>query len=81
MIAIGSNSSNIYVESEELIVGNLQPFSVYGVSVAAENSIGVGPFSTPEPVQTLEDGILSLNHSSLMSCRVIHTQLQVHPVV
>ena len=54
----GSTSTNVYQEvSEELLVGSLQPFSVYGVSVAVENSIGVGPFSSPEEVvQTLEDG-------------------------
>ena len=56
---ISSTLTVIYMEiNEELLVGSLQPFSVYGVSVAVENSIGVGPFSSPEEVlQTLEDGI------------------------
>lgn len=58
--AIGSTSSNRYIVfSEEFTIGSLQPFSVYAVSVAVENSVGVGPFSTPELVQTLEDGNLS----------------------
>jgi hypothetical protein len=53
---IGSTLTNMYLEfSEQLTFGNLQPFSLYAISVAVKNSVGVGPFSVPELVQTLED--------------------------
>lgn len=44
-------------QPEEIVIDDLQPFSLYTVTVAATNSIGVGPFTQPEPVQTLEDGM------------------------
>ena len=42
--------------SEAAIVGSLQPFTTYTVSIAFENSVGIGPFSYPHLVQTMEDG-------------------------
>ena len=59
---IGYTLTNMYLEfSEQLTVGNLQPFSLYAISVAVENSVGVGPFSVPELVQTMEDGNISFS--------------------
>ena len=63
--------------SEELVVGSLQPFAAYGVSVAAENSIGVGPFSPIELVQTLEDGNCLLILTIITHINLYLTQLPV----
>ena len=53
----GLNTTYI-VQLEELVIGGLQPFTIYAVAVASENSIGVGPFTRSVLVQTLEDGII-----------------------
>lgn len=44
------------VHSLEVEVGHLQPYSVYAVAVASQNSVGVGPYTRTALVQTLEDG-------------------------
>ena len=46
------------VSSLEMDIGHLQPFSVYTVAVASQNSVGVGPYTHDALVQTLEDGML-----------------------
>lgn len=46
-----SNTTNRTVE-------NLTPYTVYSFAVAAETSLGNGPFSDPVSVQTEETGVL-----------------------
>lgn len=55
----GHNATYV-VYSEEIVISDLDPFSVYSVGVASENSVGIGPYSRYELVQTLEDGRCSV---------------------
>ena len=52
-----TNNSNILLHSIlHLIVPSLHPFHQYTFDVAANTSVGRGPFSTPITIRTLEDG-------------------------
>ena len=55
----GYNATYV-VYSEEIVISGLDPFSMYSVRVASENSVGIGPYSRYEHVQTLEDGRCSV---------------------
>ena len=44
-------------ENREYVLAGLTPFTIYSVQVAAVNDIGIGPYSTPLKVETLQDGI------------------------
>lgn len=46
----------ISVQGTHVDVGDLQPRTVYSITVAAATSEGNGPFSTPVIVSTLESG-------------------------
>ena len=50
------NSVELWSNHTELVVRNLLPHTVYSFAVAAINDIGVGPFSSPSVMRTLEDG-------------------------
>ncbi len=43
-------------DSEELELTELRPFTTYTIVIAAETTIGIGPYSKVFHVQTLEDG-------------------------
>ena len=51
-----NQTTQIFVESEELTVSNLKPYTAYQVSVSAHTSAGQGPFSIATTVLTPEDG-------------------------
>jgi hypothetical protein len=46
----------ISVPGTHSIIGDLQPTTVYSITVAAATSEGIGPFSAPIIVSTLESG-------------------------
>ena len=48
--------SEILVAGTRVNVGDLQPRTMYSITVAAATSEGIGPFSTPVTVSTLESG-------------------------
>lgn len=45
----------IFSNTASIEIDNLHPYTVYTIAVAAETSIGVGPFSQLITVTTLED--------------------------
>lgn len=56
--ALDSSETNIFTvfDSEELELTELSPFTTYTIVIAAETTIGIGPYSKVFHVQTLEDG-------------------------
>ncbi len=46
----------ISVPGTHAIIGDLQPTTVYSIAIAAATSEGIGPFSAPIIVSTLESG-------------------------
>ena len=49
---------HLIAEGTILSVSPLHPFYTYNCSIAAETSVGLGPFSNPQTVQMPEDGRL-----------------------
>ncbi len=60
LIRVGNESSVLYSTEEHLELPYLgftiQPYTTYTVQVAAETSIGRGPYSEPIRIYTPEDG-------------------------
>ena len=58
---ISQNSSS----SDNITIGSLHPFTTYTFTVAAQTSVGTGPYTTSSTVMTPEDGMsLSLYYIS-----------------
>ena len=55
---VGSEEVTQYSSSSENItIGSLHPFTTYSFTVAAQTSVGTGPYTTNSTVITPEDGI------------------------
>ena len=56
--ALGMEHTTYYTSSDvtSFMIDNLHPYTVYAIVIAAETSIGIGPFSSLITMETLEDG-------------------------
>ena len=55
--AIGTGATfQVSSTTTNLVIQSLRPFTTYSFTIAAMNSAGIGPFSTPLTVQTNETG-------------------------
>ena len=59
--AVSSTSNTVNVVGTSYTAAGLNEFQEYDIAVASVSALGVGPFSTPFRIQTLEDGML-LSH-------------------
>ena len=60
-LTVGSGDISQYSSSSDNItVGSLHPFTTYDFTVAAQTSVGTGPYTTSSTVMTPEDGIYSI---------------------
>ena len=58
LTAVGSGDISQYSSSSDNItIGSLHPFTTYDFTVAAQTSVGTGPYTTNSTVMTPEDGI------------------------
>ena len=61
LTAVGSGDISQYSSSSENItIGSLHPFTTYSFTVAAQTSVGTGPYTTNSTVMTPEDGSTTL---------------------
>lgn len=63
---VGSSAYGYSVESLDIVIDDLIPYTTYGVELAAHTSIGSGPISKLHAIQTAEEGY-SLNRIRIQS--------------
>ena len=60
-LTVGSEEVSQYLSSRDNItIGSLHPFTTYNFTVAAQTSVGTGPYTTSSTVMTPEDGTYSI---------------------
>ena len=58
---VGSDEVSQYSSStDNITIGSLHPFTTYAFTVAAQTSVGTGPYTTTSTVMTPEDGSTTL---------------------
>ena len=57
---INRNRTSTAQEDTELVIDMLHPNYNYTIRIAAQTTVGVGPFSEPHTIKTMEDGEFTL---------------------
>ena len=76
LTAIGTGETfQVSSATTNLVIQSLRPFSTYLCAIAAETSVGTGPFSISVSVQTNEAGMLYTACESKHHLQYIHTSI------
>lgn len=67
MYAFKHNFTEVQPDLEEYIVRDLQPNTLYEISVQVFNKVGTGPSSSPRVVQSTRFEGLDVSHLSITS--------------
>ena len=63
LVELTTNSTTLHSQTGahiEVVIGNLHPYYDYECQIAAETSVGRGPYGLPFITRTLQDGELNL---------------------
>ena len=62
----------LFTSSTTLIVDSLEPFTVYTITIAAQTTVGAGPYSIGLSTMTMEDGKITIIYFSIANIVLVY---------